>query len=59
MKDGNLQLLVAVRKTLDDIAVRGYENVNMMLGVMQALGQVIHDESDPEGEEQHNENPAQ
>lgn len=60
MKDGNLAILTAVQRALNDIPVRGYQNINMMLGVMQALGQVIKDEeSTPEGEVKNDGNPAQ
>ena len=44
MKAGNYALIVSVRRALEDIPVRTYDETNLKLGMMQALDQVIREE---------------
>jgi len=44
MKKANLELVMNVRRALEEIPVRTYEETNLKLGMMQALDQVIRAE---------------
>ena len=51
MKHG--ERLKAVRRTLEEIDVRGRGNIDKMLGCMMLLDQIIAEESRPHGGQRH------
>ncbi len=46
MKDSDKRLLVRIRATLNGIEVRGEENLNSLLGCIQALDSLIAEEDE-------------